>query len=258
MNAPTLVLAADHTAGTRTVPDRLELLQALIDGPAFDPMLRGDVIRVPREHAVYGWMCRVPRCERSRDVWRDYCCDHAAQWNQIQREGRDIVSFLREAVPLRPRGGRLLGNCLFCPHAPAYSHNGLCWLHSSKFIKWRASHQRKGSSADYERWADRQRPFPHFGDCRALACSEQAGHYIGLCPYHWLNYVHAGRPGKARAIHKIGSRTRQASYTLTYANEATFVAWCAAATPAGRTDGVLSLRGLPPLARAEFKGCGSP
>ena len=40
---------------TRTVSDRLEILQTLITGPGFDPLLRDDIIRVPRGHAVYGW-----------------------------------------------------------------------------------------------------------------------------------------------------------------------------------------------------------
>ncbi|MGW0515479.1 hypothetical protein ACWD1W_40970 [Streptomyces olivaceoviridis] len=126
MSAPTLALAPDTTAGTRTTSDRLELLQTLIAGPTFDPVLRGDVIRVPHDHPVYGWLCGVPRCERIRDVRRDYCCGHAAQWLQFQREGRDIVAFLKEAVPLKPRGGRYLGNCLFCPDVPAYRRCATC------------------------------------------------------------------------------------------------------------------------------------
>ncbi|WP_405467390.1 tyrosine-type recombinase/integrase [Streptomyces canus] len=253
MNAPALALAPDTTAGTRTTSDRLELLQTLIAGPAFDPVLRGDVIRVPHDHPVYGWLCGVPKCERSRDVWRDYCCDHAAQWNRFQREGRDIVAFLKEAVPLKPRGGRHLGTCLFCPDVPAYSGNGLCYLHSGALVKWRAFQRRSGRPDDYELWAARQEPFPRFGDCRAPSCPEGAGHYIGLCPYHFLRYIREGRPGNARAVHQRARRGEPAVFTVTYADEAAFRRWCAEATPAGRTDGVLSLRGLRPLARAEFK-----
>jgi hypothetical protein len=135
------------------------------------------------------------------------CCDHAAQWNQFQREGRDIVAFLHEAVPLQPRGGRHLGNCLFCPEAPAYSSSGLCYLHSGNLVKWRAFQRRAGRSEDYERWAAQQRPFPNFGACRAPSCPEQAAHYVRLCPYHWLNYIRDKRPGGARAIHTRASRT---------------------------------------------------
>ncbi|MGA5191439.1 tyrosine-type recombinase/integrase [Streptomyces griseoincarnatus] len=253
MTAPALTLVTDPAAGTRTVSDRLELLQALIAGPSFDPVLRPDVIRVPHDHPVYGWLCGVPSCERSRDVWRDYCCKHAAQWNHFQRDGRDIVAFLKEAVPLKPRGGRHLGNCLFCPGAPAYSSNGLCYLHSGNLVKWRAFQRRAGRPDDYELWAARQEPFPPFGDCLVPSCPEQAGCYIALCPYHLQRYIREERPGGARAVHTRASRSAAASFVVTYADEAAFRRWCAAATPAGRTDGVLSLRGLRPLARAEFK-----
>lgn len=174
MTAPALALATDPTAGTRTVSDRLELLQALIAGPTFDPVLRPDVIRVPHDHPVYGWMCGVPKCERSRDVWRDYCCDHAAQWLRFQRKDRDIVTFLKEAVPLKPRGGRHLGDCLFCPDVPAYSGNGLCYLHSGALVKWSAFQRRNGRPDDYELWAARQEPFPRFGGCLAPSCPEGA------------------------------------------------------------------------------------
>ena len=35
--------------------DRLEVLSALIGGPGFDPLLRGDIIALPRDHPVYWW-----------------------------------------------------------------------------------------------------------------------------------------------------------------------------------------------------------
>jgi hypothetical protein len=59
--------------------DRLELLTALIDGPAFDPLLRPGVIRIPARHPVLGWACLVPGCERPRTGTSGMCHTHREQ-----------------------------------------------------------------------------------------------------------------------------------------------------------------------------------
>ncbi|MFJ1816760.1 hypothetical protein [Streptomyces sp. NPDC088139] len=46
--------------------DRLEILTALIGAPAFDPIFRDVIIRVPQGHRVYQWACVVDACERAR------------------------------------------------------------------------------------------------------------------------------------------------------------------------------------------------
>ena len=50
--------------------DRLELLTALIDGPAFDPLLRAGVIRIPARHRlplVAWWLARADPQGQPRD-----------------------------------------------------------------------------------------------------------------------------------------------------------------------------------------------
>jgi integrase len=260
MTARPLHLTVAQTAGTRTVSDRLEALQALIAAPNFDPVLRDDVIRVPADHPVYGWLCGVPKCERSRDTWRDYCCIHCKEWFEVQRQGGDINAFLRQAVPLRPRGGRNKGACLFCPEHPAYSSNGLCYLHALALVSWRARRRREGQPDDYERWAANQRPYPAFGQCQVPVCPDDAGHWIGLCPPHYQRYLRAKQPGGARAVRQASTLPRRrrtpgqrTTVAVTYTDETAFRRWCADNTAFGRTDGVLTLLGLRPLVRAEFK-----
>ncbi|MER6687347.1 hypothetical protein [Streptomyces olivaceoviridis] len=64
-------------------------------------------------------------------------------------------------------------------------------------MKWSAFQRRNGRPDDYELWAARQEPFPRLGDCLVPSCPEGAGHYIGLCPYHFLRYIREGREGNA-------------------------------------------------------------
>ena len=50
--SPLLPLYREQPPG-RAGRDRLELLTALIDGPAFDPLFRPGVIRIPSRHPVF-------------------------------------------------------------------------------------------------------------------------------------------------------------------------------------------------------------
>lgn len=67
--------------------DRLELLTALIDGPGFDPVFRGDVIAIPGDHAVFPWHCVVPGCRRPRWAKQDLCAVHTAGWRTSRAAG---------------------------------------------------------------------------------------------------------------------------------------------------------------------------
>ncbi|MFE0373336.1 hypothetical protein [Streptomyces tendae] len=49
-----LTLLPGRTDTTRIGRDRLELLTALIDAPAFDPLFRDTLIRVPPQHSAGG------------------------------------------------------------------------------------------------------------------------------------------------------------------------------------------------------------
>src|SRR5207245_4476609 len=48
----------------RAAGDRLELLTALVNGPRFDPLMRGEVLAFPPDHPTYRWGCLVAGCER--------------------------------------------------------------------------------------------------------------------------------------------------------------------------------------------------
>jgi len=65
--------------------DRLELLTALTGGPAFDPLFRAGVIRIPARHPVFRWACLVAGCERPRKGSLEMCYVHRVQlvWSEI-------------------------------------------------------------------------------------------------------------------------------------------------------------------------------
>ena len=46
--------------------DRLEIMTALVSAPSFDPLFRGDIIKIPPRHPVYRWNCLAADCERAR------------------------------------------------------------------------------------------------------------------------------------------------------------------------------------------------
>ncbi|MEU1034478.1 site-specific integrase [Streptomyces mirabilis] len=252
MTAPLLKLIANPAAETRTTPDRLEILHALIAAPTFDPVLREDVIRIVPDHPVYGWCCPVSGCERSRATWGEFCCEHSVEWSAVQRNGDSIVDFLRKAQPLKAKGTRAFGPCLICPHALAHRSDGLCYLHASKLGKWRSNRRRRGQQASFDEWVLWQLPFPDFGVCRVSACPHPGADWLGLCAHHLSRYTREGKPGGAAAVNDQ-SAGEPHRVEVVYADEAVFRRWCVQSDAICRTDGVLSLLGLRPLARAEIK-----
>ena len=95
--------ALPGAAGARAGRDRLELLTALIDGPAFDPLFRAEVIRIPARHPVFRWACLVAGCERPRKGSLDMChVHHEQQWAQARGRGTGKAAFLTAAQPLGP------------------------------------------------------------------------------------------------------------------------------------------------------------
>ncbi|MFF8912756.1 hypothetical protein ACF08M_05355 [Streptomyces sp. NPDC015032] len=56
--------------------DRLELLEALVNGPHLDPLFRGDVLDIPPDHEKYGWGCAIPECLRIRAGGNGFCTVH--------------------------------------------------------------------------------------------------------------------------------------------------------------------------------------
>ena len=79
MKADPLLPLYREQHGGRAGQDRLELLTALIGGPAFDPLFRREVIRIPARHPVFRWACLVDGCERTRKGSLDMCHVHHEQ-----------------------------------------------------------------------------------------------------------------------------------------------------------------------------------
>jgi hypothetical protein len=107
--------------GARAGRDRLELLTALIEGPAFDPLFRGEVIRIAARHPVFRWACLVAGCERPRKGSLDMCHIHNEQWAQARDGGAGKVWVAQ--VP-----------CRICPDRPAtHTRWLLCRRHTSRW-----------------------------------------------------------------------------------------------------------------------------
>jgi integrase len=236
----------------RVERDRLELLAALIEGPSFDPMFRGELIRIPPDHPVYPWQCAVADCERPRWGKSDLCVTHQAQWRDAQREGVRRSVFVCSAQPLRLNESLEPIACRVCHHRPAFNRElELCHRHRNR---WRDHKRRHGPGADLERWLARQVPYDSYGDCCAGQCCELAGSPLGLCVLHDHRYIRAGRPGGARLPRGwFGSYEYHGEpVPVSYADRAAFRRWCAKQVPLTRI-GVIDLRGLRPLVRAEIQ-----
>jgi hypothetical protein len=113
--------------------DRLEVLTTLINGPEFDPALRGGVLKIPPTHPVYPWSCMVVDCARPR--WRRYamCSVHAEQWQEAEARGMSRAQFLRAAEPLPATEMPEAMMCRICPQRPAFSLQlVLCFRHRNR------------------------------------------------------------------------------------------------------------------------------
>lgn len=239
-------------AASRTVRDRLEVLTALMQAPAFDPVFRADIIRLPRDHAVFGWGCRVPECQRSARPHGTVCLSHQTQWREARRKGISYPAFVRGAEPLPLRCQMDRKSCLICPDLPALTLRGLCYLHGKRW-KWHVESQRKyGKEPDFERWLATGEPFPSFGPCQASACPHPAQDPLRLCRPHLAGYRREGRPGGA-VPERGWTQTRQRPVAVSYRDEAAFRRWVKGLSPVRRLDGQISLLGLRPLVKAEIQ-----
>ncbi|WP_437071198.1 hypothetical protein, partial [Streptomyces sp. enrichment culture] len=75
-----LTLLPGRTDTTRIGRDRLELLTALIEAPAFDPLFRDTLIFIPPQHPVYAWQCAIDGCKRIRRISHNLCNTHNLEW----------------------------------------------------------------------------------------------------------------------------------------------------------------------------------
>lgn len=250
MTALTLALLPADPSSSRTKRDRLEILQALIAAPAFDPLLAPDVISVPGDHPVFGWACAVEDCERGRNPTQELCREHGRCWRRWRIDGSTYIEFLQAARPLSSPMWRRPPSCLICPDVPAISKLGVCHHHARRWRRHRLAESREGRDAGFDVWLLAERPQPGLGKCRVVACGDAAGNPEGLCSTHRRQYIREGRPGQARRRPQPGSGLGP---QVDYADEKAFRDWCARTTPARRMNGQLSLLGLRPLARAEIK-----
>ncbi|WP_202120928.1 tyrosine-type recombinase/integrase [Streptomyces sp. BA2] len=245
-----LRLLAEH--GGRESRDRLEILTALINGPGFDPLLRADVIKVPAEHPVFGWGCRVSQCQRSAHGTSDLCDTHRQQWVSRGDGEAERAEFLRTAEPLPLITAAFTGPCKVtgCERFALGHRYRLCARHDHR---WRRASAREAET-DFDEWLGTEVPYTGFGICSAASCHDGAKSPLGLCPNHDQRYDRAGRPGGAELPEGwFHSHERDpSSITVRYQDEKVFRRWCRDADPMMRV-GEINLLGLHPLLRAEIK-----
>ncbi len=110
-----------------------------------------------------------------------------------------------------------------------------------------------GHDLDVEEWIADQIPYPGYGDCRAAVCPELARSPLGLCQSHGSAYQRQASPGGAALPARwVGFELAGRPVPVRYDDEEAFHRWCRRADPISRS-GVVNLRGLTPLAKAEIK-----
>ncbi|MGH3125414.1 MAG: hypothetical protein ACRDND_30910, partial [Streptosporangiaceae bacterium] len=236
-----VTLALLPQPGAREGRDRLEILSALVSAPSFDPLFRGDIIKVPAGHPVYRWNCSVADCRRSAAghgaLW--LCRAHDQFWQQHRDNGGTRAGFLEAAVPFSTGGGAGEPPCRICPGRPAsILALRLCHYHQTRWYDHRRRHD---ADADFSLWTAEQEPQPGYGRCLVRVCPETADSPLGLCYRHGRRYRSQG------SIERAG-RPVAAACT----DEEAFRQWCSRA-PAVLRPGQVNLRGLHPLLRAEIQ-----
>lgn len=251
MNAVPVAAQPDGVRPDRTRRDRLEILTALIAAPSFDPVLRPDVLEIPRDHPVYRWVCRVEGCEHIRQPQSDLCQEHSRRWTRQRAQGVGKAAFLRDAEPLTRHMRLEEAGCRICPDRPEHHlQRRLCRWHDHR---WYVHRRDAGPAADFTAWLAEQTPGPGYGACRGTPCANGAESPLGLCGPHQRAYLRDGRPGGAalptswRRFERVGEPV-----PITYVDEERFRRWCAN-RPARPWPGQVDLRGLRPLVRAEIK-----
>lgn len=239
--------------GVREDPgrDRLEILAALISGPSFDPLYRGEVIQIPPSHPVYAWECVVAGCERPRG-YGDLCHQHRREWGHARAAGSGKAEFVMNARPLRLRTGAQDTPCQVCPQRPAaHSRWRLCHRHLGQ---WRRHQRAGGDPAGFDQWARGLTACPGYGPCSVVVCPSPASSPLGLCFGHDMRYRQAGRPGGAVLPPNWHGRFDRngLAVPVSYIRQALFGDWCAAEPPMP-WPGQVNLLGLRPLAAAEIR-----
>ena len=179
----------------RASRDRLEILTALIGGPSFNPVYRGNIVKIPGGHPIYRWECVVGPCERTRTGGSDLCTQHQQEWAAQSAQGVGRAAFVAAACGLERRVGTEEAACQVCVKRPAaHGELRLCQRHLSR---WAYHQQSQAKEADFAEWASHEHPFDGYGTCGAVVCPNLAESPLGLCPWHWSRYRHDGSPGAA-------------------------------------------------------------
>jgi len=242
--AGALALVPDWAA-RRAVPDRLEMLTALIAAPSFDPLFRAEVIQVPAGHPVFRWSCAVPQCRRGRGDWREFCAAHEHQWTAARESGTGLPAFLAAARPQPPSRFHEGVPCRICPGLPAAGRLGLCGRHRARW------NTRRRRLTDFAAWCASQAALPGYGSCQVVSCPDLAGSPLRLCVFHDRRYDAAGRPGTARLPGRWV--LLQGPVGASFGDKAVWREWCRRAFPQCRNNGRVSLLGARPLLRAEIQ-----
>jgi integrase len=245
--------AVPNEHASRRGRDRLELLAALLHGPTVEEIYHQVVIDFPRDHPDYSWGCTIPDCARPQ-VWMDgakMCKEHYDNWLQARDSGVSRAKFNRTATPLEAARYGLLPDCQICPGRPVFNpRTTLCRRHLSR---WTDHEDRIGGS--FESWLANQRPFPRYGECKAVVCISPASTPLGLCTSHLNSYVNTdGAPGGAHLPDKWVRRLEDKGHPVPvlFDNATVFAEWCRTARSM-RHNGEISFLGLAPLLTAELQ-----
>lgn len=241
-----LAIVQSRAGDGRQGRDRLELLEALIASPAFDPSYRADVINFAPFDPVYGWACEVAECE-GVDRGKGLCREHARSWAEARQRGTARIDFVADASPVIAINGYDVGSCLICPERPAKNREtGLCGPH---LTGWNRRGDRGLRLTD---WAANQQPLPGYGGCVVTTCLSLAVSPVGLCIPHRHQHWQDGKPGGGDLPTGWGLNQVASTDTAVFADRAAFDAWCKDRQPVWRV-GVVNLIGLHPLTKAEIK-----
>ena len=222
--------------------DRLEVLEALIASPSFDPIFRPDIIRIPKNHPVIGWGCRIPGCDRPYLGQYTLCVNHRSEWLEVQPRGVTMAEFTRSATPLQPRKQQSPHACAICgDNQPTVGMQELCYRHQNRWHNYLRN--RRVAKDQYDTWLALQTPYENMGECRVACCDVKAAVHPGLCTDHYRQFRQDGHPGRLLAS------PRQAYPPY---DPKTLAVWLTRQVPIVRV-GRINLIGLAPLLRAEIK-----
>ncbi|MFF5969936.1 hypothetical protein ACFY7C_00255 [Streptomyces sp. NPDC012769] len=236
--------------------DRLEILQALLAGPTIDAFYAKDLVKFPEDHPVYGWKCRVTDCHGPAvgGGAKDMCIVHLEEFRRRLKTEADLTRYHFQQTA-KPRGTLMNADppdCRICLERPArMSTVELCERHYRRHLRALA----RGDAVDFEQWCANEKPLRAFGECVVSVCHVRAHSPLGLCLSHERRYQSVGRPGRARVTIPRwvpAFELHGMTIPIDYDDEAAYHSWCAT-EPVFYRPGQVSLRGLPPLLKAELQ-----